>query len=339
MGRGAPQTSHTFQITFYLFAPLHDTTASHGSTFSHFDLTNDDLTVDTSHGTDRCGQQPGSFSADGKTQGRYHPTRPTTTYSHWWITPQRVLWWPPCPWDPLHHPHGTPPGLQQLEVHPSPSTTNHQGRARPHPTALLWRWHLQPFEYDIPDKLFQVHAWLLRCSQHLHSPKDAMSILQKAVCQTLSDAYVPKAPSSHRCQYLLVLLGMPPSSQWPRSHDPPWPMAEHNQGIRGCQHDPDPWPLAGIQSTLGSPIPWWRLWRWLCSLCLDSSSRRPSPNIPWGNLQPFLGQPTEPLAPYFPDLHRYPRPILYSRCQPIPKPYGPHLEEPIWQERWPPPVL
>ena len=38
----------------------------------------------------------------------------------------------------------------------------------------------------------------------------------------------------------LFCWGWPPSSQWPRSHDPPWPMAEHNQGIRGCQHDPDP---------------------------------------------------------------------------------------------------
>ena len=72
-----PQTFDTFHVDFDLFAPFSDTTASHGSTFSTFDLTNDDITLDTSHGRDRCSQQPSSFSTDGETQGRYHPTRPT----------------------------------------------------------------------------------------------------------------------------------------------------------------------------------------------------------------------------------------------------------------------
>ena len=261
------------------------------------------------------------------------------TYSHWWITPQWVLWWPPCPWNPIHHPHGTP-GLQQLEIHPSPTVTNHQGRAWPHPTALLWWGHLQPFEYDIPYKLCQVHARFLRCGQHLHRPEVAMPILQKAVCQALPDADVPKAPSPHWRQHLPVLLGMPTSSQWPWSHDPPRSVAQHDQGVRGCQPCPSPWPFGGLQPTLGPPILWRRLWCWLCSFCVDSISRWPSPGLPWGDLQPFLGQPTEPLAPYLPHLHRYPRPILYSGCQPIPKPYRSHLEEPVWQKwRRPSPVL
>ena len=34
-----------------------------------------------------------------------------------------------------------------------------------------------------------------------------------------------------------------------------------------------------------------------------------------------------------------PRPILYSRCTAIPKPYRSYLEEPIWKERWPSPIL
>ena len=87
-------------------------------------------------------------------------------------TPKWVPWWPPCPWDPKHHSHGTPTGLQQLEVRASPAVTNQQDRAWPHAAAVL-RWgYFQPFECYIPYQFLQVHARFLWCGPTPMQPRN-----------------------------------------------------------------------------------------------------------------------------------------------------------------------
>ena len=79
---------------------------------------------------------------------------------------------------------------------------------------------------------------LLPDCQRLQCPEISVPILQEAFCQTLHHANVSPTLTPQRGQHIPLLLGMPPSSQWPGSHDPPRTMAQHHRGIREVQDQP-----------------------------------------------------------------------------------------------------